>query len=91
LKSVGSFIDRRVLNEVEYPPEDRLKWHYNVRFPHSKFAHEDRNVKGVLRHLTEQTGLTFSWDRRRVRTLMVEHANQPSWNALPTGRPCEVQ
>jgi hypothetical protein len=74
LRSVGGFIGRRVVSDVRHLPEDRLRWHYNVRFPQSKFREEDRNVEKVLRHVTEQTGLKFSPGVRPVRVLLVERA-----------------
>jgi len=68
LKGVGHYIERRVLNEVETPPEGRLYWHYN-------YTLEEPVKPGlVLQHITEQTGLTFTKESRRVRVLFVERA-----------------
>jgi hypothetical protein len=74
LRGVGRFIGRTVVSDVRHPPEDRLTWHYNVRFPQNRFREEDRNVESVLKHVTEQTGLTFSPGPRLVRVLLVERA-----------------
>lgn len=68
LRSVGWYLNDRVVNEVEGPPKGNLNWHEN-------FAAEGIKVPElVLQHLTEQTGLTFTKETRRVRVLFVERA-----------------
>lgn len=74
LRGVSRFIRQRVVSGVTRPPEAQVQWHYNARFPHRKYAHEDRDVTGVLNHLTDQTGLTFTPGVRRVRVLEIERA-----------------
>lgn len=72
LNRVGWFINRRMVNGGVRASETRLRWHYNWRSPRAQFEKEDKDQTGVLSHLTEQTGLTFSKERRSVRTLFVE-------------------
>jgi RNA polymerase sigma factor (sigma-70 family) len=78
LKWVGMFIGRRVVSDVQKPPTGTLSW-YNHR--RSSFTEqegkEDTDPETVLKHLTEQTGLTFKEENRRVRVLFVERANEP--------------
>lgn len=69
LNWVGMYIERRVINEVENPPEGEISWHYNDRRQGSK------QPDLVLQHLTEQTGLTFKKETRRVGVLFVERRN----------------
>jgi hypothetical protein len=72
---VGMFIGRQLVSEVEEAPSVQLSWHYNER---SKFTAEqraaDRDERLVLKHLAEQTGLTFTEATRRVPVLFVERA-----------------
>ncbi len=69
LSWVGEYLDRRMVSEVESPPEASLKWHEN-------FREEGRKAPElVLQHLTEQTGLRFAKETRRVRVLFVERAD----------------
>jgi hypothetical protein len=74
LNSVGMFIDRRIVSEVEDPPEGNLSWHYNE--PRGPFTDEafqrSRDPELVLKRLSEQTGLTFTQEPRRVRVIFVE-------------------
>lgn len=72
LQSVGEFVGRRIACDVEHPPKDRLSWRYNEPMRHGKMSPKD--VKTVLEHVTEQTGLTFSPGVRPVRVLLVERA-----------------
>jgi thiol-disulfide isomerase/thioredoxin len=69
LNSVGEYLERRMVNEVESPPEGSLEWHEN-------FREEGRKTPElVLQHLTEQTGLRFAKETRRVRVLFVERTD----------------
>lgn len=72
LRGASRFIGQRVVSNVENPPKARLSWHYNGPMQLGKMAEKD--VEQVLKHLTEQTGLTFSEGIRRVRVLVVERA-----------------
>jgi hypothetical protein len=69
LWSVGRYLDKQVVNEVDSPPEGILHWHNNYRREGSK------TPDLVLQHLTEQTGLTFTKETRRVRVLFVERTD----------------
>ncbi len=72
LMSVGSYLNRHVVNEVEVPPKGRVQWHYNHR------REGRQNPDLVLRRLTQQTGLTFTKETRRVRVLFVEREGAES-------------
>ena len=71
LSELGLFIGRRVVDEVESRPKRRLDWQIvdcNIEKANDP---EDRREL-VLKHLVEQTGLTFREERRAVRVLHVE-------------------
>src|SRR5262249_24222348 len=76
LKWVGEWIGRPVVSEVEAPPKGQLTWYYNQRDPkpteHTR--REDHDEALVLQHLREQTGLTFTRERRPIRILFIERA-----------------
>jgi RNA polymerase sigma factor (sigma-70 family) len=76
LRWVGMYINRQVVNEAAETPKGTLRWHYNER---PKFTDEERGAdhdeKLVLKHLVEQTGLSFSEATRRVPVLFVERAD----------------
>jgi hypothetical protein len=75
LKRVGDWIGRPVVSEVEPPPKGPITWFYNRRKPSTEETRrEDRDEGLVLRHLQEQTGLTFSRVRRPIRILFIERA-----------------
>jgi RNA polymerase sigma factor (sigma-70 family) len=70
VSDLGLFLGRRVVDEVESRPKRRLEWQmvdFMVRKPTSP---EDRDL--VLKHLAEQTGLTFREEQKPVRVLHVE-------------------
>jgi hypothetical protein len=69
-----------VLGKVENRP-GRVSWHYNVRSPMLRDPakgidtyRDDTNPAQVLGRLTDQTGLTLTTEKRKVRTLVVEFA-----------------
>ena len=64
----GRFIEpaQPFLNEVKVFPNEEVTWLYHARAA--------SNSKLVLKHLEEQTGLTFTPERRKVRILFVEAA-----------------
>jgi RNA polymerase sigma factor (sigma-70 family) len=75
LKQAGTFIGKRVVaGDVRDLPKKRLSWHYNL--PEGVFTDEGwqaaHDPEGVLKHLAEQTGLTFKEESRKVRVLVVE-------------------
>jgi hypothetical protein len=75
LKWVGEWIGRPVVSEVEAPPKGRITWYYNQRHPFTEqMRREDHEEASVLRHLQEQTGLTFTRERRPIRILFIERA-----------------
>jgi hypothetical protein len=73
LLEVGRRINRRIVSEVSTPPRRTLSWRFIGRgvFTQQQFA-EDRDPQLVLKHLSEQTGLTFREEARTVRVLHVE-------------------
>jgi hypothetical protein len=72
LQWVGMFIHRRVLSEVAGAEEAQVSWHYNERLTSEKERAEDREEAGVIRHFTEQTGITLAEESRKVRVLFLE-------------------
>jgi hypothetical protein len=73
LKAAGSFMGRRLVSEVEAPPKGEVSWYNNLHSPFTEEQRlEDTDPELVLKHLTEQTGLTFKEERRKVRILFVE-------------------
>jgi hypothetical protein len=75
LKQVGGFIGRPVVDEVEAPPKEPISWFHHVRSPFTeRMRREDHDEAGVLEHLHEQTGLTFTREMKPVRVLFIERA-----------------
>jgi hypothetical protein len=75
LKDVGEYIERPVVNEVEASPES-IQWFTNERWPSTdQTQREDHDEGLVLQHLSEQTGLTFTRERKTKRVLFVERGN----------------
>ena len=67
-------IDRPVLNEVSRPPKNNLILYDNFT-PVSRRPKQGKwDEAALLKHLSEQTGLTFTQNTRRVRVLLVERA-----------------
>ena len=77
LERVGQWIHRPVVNEVEGPPPERICW-----FNHGSEVTrpEDHDESLMLQHLREQTGLTFTRERRRIRVLFIERRNDCGGN-----------
>ncbi|MCX7425491.1 MAG: hypothetical protein NTW96_07690 [Planctomycetia bacterium] len=73
IRSMGSRVSRRIVNEVAQPPEGRVEWRYNAPFPRVE-GWDDRDAARVLAHLSEQTGLVFAKAKRNVPVLFVERA-----------------
>jgi hypothetical protein len=78
LQAAGWFIDRRLVSEVEDAPKGRaVSWRYNRRSPFTEQeGKEDTDPEQVLKHLGEQTGLTFKEETRTVRVLFVERTEK---------------
>jgi hypothetical protein len=75
LKWVGEWIERPVVNEVDDAPDGDVSWSYNARMPFTEqTTREDHDEALVLKHLTEQTGLTFTRERKPIPVLFVERA-----------------
>jgi Protein of unknown function (DUF3738) len=75
LKWVGEWIERPVVSDVQPPPKNQFNWFYNARSPKSEqMSREDHDEPLVLQHLHEQTGLTFTRERRPIRILLIERA-----------------
>ncbi len=73
LKEVGQFIGRPIVNEVELPAKEPVSWFTHVRSPFTKQMHrEDHDEELVLKHLHEQTELTFSREMKPIRIFFVE-------------------
>jgi len=73
LRCVGSWISKPIVSEVENPHERRLDWttHRNPT-PGRGRPGGDRDPELVLKHLTEQTQLEFTEEKRMVRSLVIE-------------------
>jgi len=79
LKGAGGFIRKRIVaGTIEGAPKGALEWHYNVADVYDIRSKRPgvwdawHDPAGVLKHLAEQTGLTFKEESRKVRVLMVE-------------------
>jgi tetratricopeptide (TPR) repeat protein len=77
LQHLGSYINRRIVNEVEQPT-GRVSWTNNLRGMIIRDPvrgidtdAEDRDPDAVLRNVAAQTGLTFKTEKRTVRALFV--------------------
>jgi hypothetical protein len=68
LRQVGAWIGLPVINEVEGPPTDVI-WHNPST---AQTQRGDRDEALVLQHLHEQTGLTFTREKKPIRVLFVE-------------------
>ncbi len=75
LRRVGTWIEHPVISEVAAPPKERVSWYLHVRSVFTKeMQKEDHDEALVLKHLHEQTGLTFTREKKPVRILFVERA-----------------
>ncbi len=73
LKWVGEGIGRPVVSELTEPPKGNVSWSYNGRHPFTEQTkREDHDEALVLKHLQEQTALTFSRERKPVQILFIE-------------------
>jgi hypothetical protein len=71
----GNFMEpkRRIVNEVDEAPKGDISWSLNARDSFTEVERlADHEAAAVLKHLEEQTGLTFTPAKRKVRTLFVE-------------------
>jgi hypothetical protein len=74
LKRLNYSIDRPVLNEVSRPPKNSLIVCATFTPVEGRPKQGKLDEAAILKHLSEQTGLTFSEKTRRVRVLLVERA-----------------
>jgi RNA polymerase sigma factor (sigma-70 family) len=79
LRALGSFTNVPVVNEVQAGPKARLSWYYHIRSPMLKdpangidTRAEDTDAKAVMPNVAAQTGLTVTFQKRKVRMLAVE-------------------
>jgi len=72
LNWVGMFINRRVVSEVPDAAQVDVEWHHNEVLTSDAARAANREPAGVLRHFTEQTGITFQEATRKVRVLFLE-------------------
>jgi RNA polymerase sigma factor (sigma-70 family) len=75
MSEIGKYVGRSVIDETNLKD---LAIQFDVaehdRTPATeKTLAEDRNPAKVIKNLEEQTGLTFKLEKRKVRTLVVEH------------------
>ena len=67
LKWVSAGIERPIVNEVEAQLKEPISWYDNMSIP---FKNDDKPL--VLYHLQQQTGLSFTREKRPIRVLFVE-------------------
>jgi hypothetical protein len=71
-QALGRFVDRRVvLGKVEGQPA-QVGWHENQTGEAPQLWEAEHALEPVLKHVTEQAGLTVTKETRRVRALVVE-------------------
>ena len=76
IRDVGTFIDTRIVSDLKNPPKDNFDWCFGdgIPYPPVKKQLDDRDSASVLKHVTEQTGVTFREETRTVPVLFVERA-----------------
>jgi hypothetical protein len=77
VKDIGSYVRIRTACEVQNPPKETLTWSSWTNSEHPRVEDVKNDVKNrdaanVLKHVTEQTGLTFREETRTVQVLFVE-------------------
>jgi hypothetical protein len=70
LASLAKAVGSPIVSEVESPPSGRIPFH--TLLGNSLRAGADFDPQPVLDAVTQQTGLTFTKERRRIQTLLVE-------------------
>jgi len=73
LRAVGGFINRPIVHEAEAGPGETVTFDLHaplVGGPEAAFRDPDK----VIKHVAEQTGLTFHAEKRKLRVLVVEKA-----------------
>ena len=81
LRWVSDWIERPVVSEVEAPPKENMRWHYNAHSPSTEEERrQDHDEASVLQNLEEQTGLTLTREKKPIRVLFVERPKKVSEN-----------
>ncbi len=73
-RSLGEFLDKRVVLDADGPAVAKFHWYIHNRWDNAATAAEkaaDRDPAKVLKAVTEQTGLTFKTEKRKVPVLHV--------------------
>ena len=83
--------DRAAWSSARLKPhrKGQITWCYNERSPSTEQTRrEDHDEASVLRHLQEQTGLTFTRERRPMRILFIEARGRLAGRRrrIPSGR-----
>jgi beta-lactamase regulating signal transducer with metallopeptidase domain len=72
LAATGSYIGRRLVNELAETPKGRISWSFHNSTRVLPGPDPNQDADGVLKNVTAQTGLTFKTEKRKVRVLFVE-------------------
>jgi hypothetical protein len=73
LRFLGAHIGEQIVNEAEGPEHGAFAWRERHQ-PFREDVKEDRDEDSVLRHVSEQTGLTFTKEKRSVPVVVVDRA-----------------
>ena len=74
VRELGSFVNKRMVRDTEAPIAVPLRAYTHHRWENRATAEEqaaDRDPARVLKNVSEQTGLTFSKEKRKVQVLYV--------------------
>jgi hypothetical protein len=72
LIQVGSYISRRLVNDLANSPKGRITWFYHNSTIVLPGPDPNQDAEGVLKKVTAQTGLTFKTETRKVPVLFVK-------------------
>ena len=76
LEALGQCVESPIISEAVVPEEKYISWHLNRRSPSTdQTRSEDHDPSLLLPNITAQTGLTFTLEQRRVKTLFVEQTD----------------
>ncbi len=73
-RHLGWFLDKWVVCDTEFPSQTKFHWYMHARWERKATAAAqaaDRDPEKVLANVTEQTGLTFKKEKRKVPVLYV--------------------
>jgi uncharacterized protein (TIGR03067 family) len=71
LQNVGSYIGKRIVNEVSETPKQRIAWYFHNSTRVLPGPDPNQDADGVLKNITKQTGLEFKEAQRKVQVLIV--------------------